>query len=172
MGEFIKAFWQAIESNWRIRLSLAIGSTIFLFSREYIVSLPNGDKTYSFLAIFVLFVAIISGTTVVVDIGAWLYEKAKNKIEHREFESYILNLNDEKMFLVQKVYNDLNHASLLRTNDTNVRELMAKKVIQPALKENVIDAESNDPEIYFILTIKALNVIEKHRDRFIFKPDE
>ena len=83
------------------------------------------------------------------------------------YVNYLLNLSDDKFSIVNDLYLSSRHQGKFKYNDTNIRDLMKKGIIELSQNGNLVSKyELNDPTVNFILTPTALEVIENNYSRF------
>lgn len=167
MKDYIKPVWEALRSDVKTRLIIAISFTIFLLCRDYIENLPGGSKLFSILAVFAFLICIIFWTSLVIDGGSNLFKIIQEKRTYRMYVNYLLNLSDDKFSIVNDLYLSSRHQGKFKYNDTNIRDLMKKGIIELSQNGNLVSKyELNDPTVNFILTPTALEVIENNYSRF------
>lgn len=169
--EAIKTAWEAFKSDMKTRLGIAIGFSIFLLCRSYIEQLPGGKNLFSLLATPAFLICIIFWVSIGMDIGNKIWKKLANIKREREFKKYVLNLSDEELAIVKKLYhNPPQYKGYLHENDPNVLMLLGFEVIARLKSysiQRVNEVEDlNDPPILYILQPKTLEIIKEHKDRF------
>ena len=79
----------------------------------------------------------------------------------------LLNLSSDKYNIVNDLYTSMHHQGEFKYNDTDIRDLMKKGIIELAQSGNIISKyEINDPTLIFLLTPTALEAIKNNYNKF------
>lgn len=172
MEETLKTAWEAFESDVKTRLGIAIGFSIFLLCRKYIETLSGGKELFSVLAVPSFVICIIFWVTILLDIGKVIWEKLTYIKREKEFKKYMLNLSDDEIEIVKKLYNNPpQYKGYLKENNPNVLMLLANEVIAKLKRRTVLRMSQiediNDPPVLYILQPKALNFLKEHEEVLI-----
>lgn len=170
MEELVKTAWEALKSNMKTRLLIAITCTIVLLSRSYIETLPAG-KVLAMFFLFIYFVALIFWISIGFDISDVIWKRYKTKKEKQEYEKYVLGLSEEKLNIVRKLFNNPpQYKGYLRENDPNVLELYQSKVIVKTKNVSYTKfgeiEDINDIPILYILQPPALDIMKNNPEKF------
>lgn len=165
MIENIKYFLEALKFNMRQRAEIVFFGIIVLCLRpfaNYLKMVWFYDK-FTWLVVLIT-IAFIS--TLFFDFCSILKKKYDHHVNEKNYEEYILGLTGRKLEIVNELYKNKYNQGYFRQNDTNIIELVGKKVICQ-LKNQVIVRERqvediNDPEFLFILQPAALEVLHKY----------
>ena len=171
LKETVKTIWEALKSDVRTRLGIALSLTIFLLCRSYIETLPGGQQTFKAMAVPAFLICIIFWITIVLDIVSIISKRLSAIKSQKDFEKYMLNLSDEEAVIVKRLYsNPPQYKGYLQENDPNVLMLYAGGVITrlkhySVLKEREVE-DVNDPPILYILQPRTLDFIRENKGLF------
>lgn len=165
--EWIKTAWEAFKADVKTRLGIAIGCSIFLACRSYIEQLPGGKNVFSLFAVPALLICIIFWVSLVLDGCNKLWKMFQERKAYKMYVHYLLNLSSDKYNIVNDLYTSMHHQGEFKYNDTDIRDLMKKGIIELAQSGNIISKyEINDPTLIFLLTPTALDAIKNNYDKF------
>ncbi|WP_083478023.1 super-infection exclusion protein B [Lactobacillus kalixensis] len=165
--EWIKTAWEALKSDMKTRLGIAIGFSAFLVGRSYIEQLPGGKNIFAILAVPAFLICIIFWVYIILDLSNTIFNRIQEKRLRQIYTEYILNLTGNKYSIVRTLYDSPQHQARLKYNDTDVRDLMKKGIIELSQTNNVVlRHELNDPTVNFLLTSSALEVVENNSEKF------
>ncbi|MEY8295149.1 super-infection exclusion protein B [Limosilactobacillus caviae] len=168
--EYVKAVLEAFNLRMKHRVIGFLSGVLILFLRP-IAKFYNMEWFYNKISWIVVLITAFFGVILVVDLGEYIIKKVKNKFDNKKYKEYILNLSDEKLDIVKRLYqNPPQYKEYLHENDPNVLELFSNHVIT-RLKGYTIGRESklgdlNDPPMLYVLQPRALEIIKANNEKF------
>lgn len=149
--------------------------TVIFLSGLITLLLKPIEKTYNMKWLYnkfswiIVLITVISGVVLAVDLLTYIGSEIKVRIMSWKLDKYILNLTGRKLQIVKEIYEGEGRAARFRVNDTDLRELVAKKVIVQAMDNYAVypnEENLSNPPIYFLLQPRTLELIEEHPNFF------
>lgn len=149
--------------------------TVIFLSGLITLLLKPIEKTYNMKWLYnkfswiIVLITVISGVVLAVDLLTYIGSEIKVRIMSWKLDKYILNLTGRKLQIVKEIYEGEGRAARFRVNDTDLRELVARKVIVQAMDNYAVypnEENLSNPPIYFLLQPRTLELIEEHPNFF------
>lgn len=165
MSELIKYILESLKLNMKQR------AMVFVFGGIVLCLMPIANYFkmvwfYNKFAWLILLLTIFVAITLIFDFLSFLKRKYYFRKSEKEYEEYVLSLTGRKQEIVNELYKNEHHQGYFRQHDTNIMELVDKKVIinlkNWAARKYRKYADINDPELLFILRPSALKVLQKN----------
>lgn len=102
MKDYIKTAWEALKSDVKTRLGIAISLSILLMLRSYIEQLPRGKNVFSIIAVPSFFICIIFWVSIFLDLFSKLVQNGEYRYQNYKYRKYILSLKGRKLDIITK----------------------------------------------------------------------
>lgn len=168
MIDYLKTIIEALKLSPKSRVTLSLFGILILAVRDK-AYVWNMSWFYSNFAWVVILVTLFLLATIIGDIFNYCYIKYKTFRYEKDYDKYVLNLKGRKKEIVKTIFNGNHHTALMRINDTDLRELEARKIILKASNQYAIfpnEENLNNPPVYYLLQPRALELIQENLDRF------
>lgn len=169
MIEWFRSFAETIKMNMKNRLVGLIFCLLVLAIKPFSKVLGM-EWFYNKFTILLVLGALLFASTLIVDLASHLKSDYDLRKSRRDFDSYILNLSGRKLAIVKAIYEGEGRAARFRIGDTDVRELVARKVIYQATTNYAVfpnEENLSNPPMYFLLQPRTLELIERDPTFFI-----
>lgn len=166
--EYVKTFMEALNMKLKYKAVIFLSGLIILLLKP-IAKLYNMEWLYNNFSWIIILITVISGIVLAVDLFTYVSSEIKIRITSWKLDKYILNLTGRKLQIVKAIYEGKGRAAKFRVNDTDLRELVARKVIVQAMENYAVypnEENLSNPPMYFLLQPRTLELIEKNPDFF------
>ncbi|QGV04404.1 hypothetical protein [Lactobacillus acetotolerans] len=77
--KLIKTFLQALMTNVKVRLNIAVSCTVILVLKPIFKTLPNGTDFYKIIFFPLLFLAVLFWSSLFVEVISFMFKKFQSK---------------------------------------------------------------------------------------------
>ena len=163
--ECIKEILGALKSSIKVRLTITAFLVAIILLKPWLLTYNGAGFFYDKFGFIVAILSILFSISIVIECMCWVKHGFMNQVNKLKYRKYISKLNGRKWDIVKEMYTSDGKRIELKSIDTDVQELLSRRVIcQSSIsvvdKLSIVD-DLNDPISLFILQPEALKIIEK-----------